>query len=164
MERNSDLIVMAAYAPLLVNVNPGGMQWETDLIGYDAMKSYGSPELLRAGMFAKYLGDQTLDRKSKERARSSSIQSRSDSKKKQIYLKLVNASSDPQPVDIKFEGAKVAATGKLVTLSAHNTQATNTLQQPTNIVPVESAMHNAGSEIHHTMPPYSIQVLVLDQH
>jgi len=23
---------MAAYAPLLVNVNPGGMQWETDLI------------------------------------------------------------------------------------------------------------------------------------
>src|SRR5262249_12703900 len=33
LERNSDLIVMASYAPLLVNVNPGGMQWETNLIG-----------------------------------------------------------------------------------------------------------------------------------
>ena len=47
MERNSDLIVMSAYAPLLVNVSPGGMQWSSDLIGYDALKSYGSPELLR---------------------------------------------------------------------------------------------------------------------
>jgi hypothetical protein len=43
MERNSDLIVMASYAPLFVNVNPGGMQWESDLIGYDTMSSYGSP-------------------------------------------------------------------------------------------------------------------------
>ena len=49
LERNSDLVVMSAYAPLLVNVNPGGMQWETDLIGYDAVKSYGSPSVLRAG-------------------------------------------------------------------------------------------------------------------
>ena len=43
LERNSDVVVMAAYAPLLVNVNPGGMQWSSDLIGYDALGSYGSP-------------------------------------------------------------------------------------------------------------------------
>src|SRR5689334_13141875 len=42
MERNSDIVVMAAYAPLFVNVNPGGMQWASDLIGYDALNSYGS--------------------------------------------------------------------------------------------------------------------------
>ena len=27
MERNADVVEMACYAPLLVNVNPGGMQW-----------------------------------------------------------------------------------------------------------------------------------------
>ena len=27
LERNSDLVIMACYAPLFVNVNPGGMQW-----------------------------------------------------------------------------------------------------------------------------------------
>jgi alpha-L-arabinofuranosidase len=43
MERNSDIVTMASYAPLFVNVNPGGMQWETDLIGYDTLNSYGSP-------------------------------------------------------------------------------------------------------------------------
>ena len=47
LERNSDVVVMAAYAPLFVNVNPGGMQWSSDLIGYDALNSYGSPATTR---------------------------------------------------------------------------------------------------------------------
>jgi alpha-N-arabinofuranosidase len=42
MERNSD-IIMSCYAPLFVNVNAGGMQWESDLIGYNTLTSYGSP-------------------------------------------------------------------------------------------------------------------------
>ena len=55
MERNSDLIVMASYAPLLVNVTPAppggpkpwpGMQWRVNLIGYDAMGGYGDTALL----------------------------------------------------------------------------------------------------------------------
>ena len=33
MERNSDLVTMQAYAPLLVNVNPGARQWRPNLIG-----------------------------------------------------------------------------------------------------------------------------------
>ena len=52
MERNSDIVIMAAYAPLLVRVDPGGMQWETDLIGYNAMKSYGSPAYYAQVLFA----------------------------------------------------------------------------------------------------------------
>ncbi len=48
MERNSDIVIMASYAPLLVNVNPGGCSG-IDLIGYDALSSYGSPELLCPG-------------------------------------------------------------------------------------------------------------------
>ncbi len=43
MERNSDIVVMQCYAPLFVNVNPGARQWRPNLIGYDALRSYGSP-------------------------------------------------------------------------------------------------------------------------
>ena len=50
MERNSGLVVMASYAPLFVNVNPGGMQWESDLIGYDALTRDGSPSFYAQGM------------------------------------------------------------------------------------------------------------------
>ncbi len=35
LERNSDIVIMASYAPLLVNVDPGAMQWATDLIGFN---------------------------------------------------------------------------------------------------------------------------------
>jgi alpha-L-arabinofuranosidase len=60
LERNSDLVVMEAYAPLLVNVNPGGSQWPTNLIGYDALKSFGSPSYYVQSIFAKYTGDTVL--------------------------------------------------------------------------------------------------------
>src|SRR5258708_36836829 len=60
MERNSDLIVMASYAPLFVNVNPGGMQWESDLIGYDALSSYGSPSYWAQAMFAGHVGTEIV--------------------------------------------------------------------------------------------------------
>ena len=54
------MVVMSAYAPLFVNVNPGGMQWSSDLIGYDALNSYGSPSYYAQVMFASCLGDHTL--------------------------------------------------------------------------------------------------------
>jgi alpha-L-arabinofuranosidase len=63
MERNSDIIVMSCHAPLFVNVNPGGMQWESDLIGYDAMSSYGSPSYYAQVMFSNHVGDQVINAK-----------------------------------------------------------------------------------------------------
>jgi alpha-N-arabinofuranosidase len=52
---------MHCYAPLFVNVNPGAMQWTTDLIGYDAMTSYGSPAYWAQQMFANHSGESVLN-------------------------------------------------------------------------------------------------------
>ncbi len=60
MERNSDLVIMSCYAPLLVNVNPGGKQWSTNLIGYDALHSFGSPAYYAQVMFSQNRGDNVL--------------------------------------------------------------------------------------------------------
>jgi len=60
LERNADVVIMNCYAPLFVNLNPGGMNWRTDLIGYDAVKSYGSPSYWAQWMFAKNKGDEVL--------------------------------------------------------------------------------------------------------
>ncbi len=60
LERNQDLVVMGAYAPLLVNVNRGARQWATDLIGYDALNSFGSPSYYAQCMFANNHGDVVL--------------------------------------------------------------------------------------------------------
>ena len=163
MERNSDIIVMASYAPLLVNVNPGGMQWETDLIGYDAMRSYGSPAYYAQVMFGSYVGDSTLASNLENGGEKLFYSVTKDSKRKRVYLKLVNAASVSQAVDLKFAGATLAKTGKLVMLKASNTEATNTLASPGNIVPVDSQLRNVGSQLHYTAPAYSIQVMQIDQ-
>ncbi|HZI33286.1 MAG TPA: alpha-L-arabinofuranosidase C-terminal domain-containing protein, partial [Candidatus Binatia bacterium] len=91
MERNSDLIKMQCYAPLLVNVNPGGRQWRPDLIGYDALSSYGSPSYYAFQMFSRNLGDEILPAETADS--STQVASTRDSNTGEIYLKLVNPQS-----------------------------------------------------------------------
>lgn len=160
MERNSDLIVMASYAPLFVNVNPGGMQWESDLIGYDALSSYGSPGYYAQTMFAKYLGTEVP---------ASSIHGASerffysvthDPAKGVMYLKLVNASSKAQSIEIELTGANsIANTGTLVTLTGASLAETNTIRTPKRIVPIQTSLTNIGQKFDHSVPAYSIQAL-----
>lgn len=164
LERNSDIVVMASYAPLLTNVNPGALQWDTDLIGYDTLHSYGSPSYYTQVMFGSYLGDETPASGIHGAGSRFFYSVTEDSAKKRLFLKLVNASSDAQPVDIQMDGATPAREGKIVMLSAHDTQATNTIDQPENVVPAESALRNIGRTLHYSAPPYSIQVLQIDVH
>jgi len=60
LERNSDHVIMQCYAPGLVNVNPGARQWGTNLMGYDALSSYGSPSYWVQAMFGQNTGDTVL--------------------------------------------------------------------------------------------------------
>jgi len=162
LERNSDIIVMASYAPLLVRVDPGGMQWETDLIGYNAMKSYGSPAYYAQALFASHLGDHTLGSSVTGAGEKFFYSITGNAAQRKIYLKLVNASSDAKPLEIDLTGAKVTATAKVLSLTAHSLQETNSIDDPTRIVPVESALGDVSSHFKHVVPAYSIQVITID--
>ncbi|HKT25862.1 MAG TPA: alpha-L-arabinofuranosidase C-terminal domain-containing protein, partial [Terriglobales bacterium] len=162
MERNSDIVIMASYAPLLVNVNPGGMQWETDLIGYDALRSYGSPSYYAQVMFGSYVGDAILGSELQGGGAKLFYSVTKDTANKRTYLKVVNAESVPHTVNIRFYGGTLAQNGKLIMLKALSTEATNTIDQPQNIVPVESNLR-VGSDLHYNAPAYSIQVIQVDE-
>jgi alpha-N-arabinofuranosidase len=164
LERNSDLVVMSSYAPLFVNVNPGGMQWETDLIGYNATSSYGSPAYFAQVMFASYIGDHTVASKFDTSNAKLFYSATINTAKRQLYLKLVNASSDAQALAIELPGAHPATTARLVRLSAPDTQTTNSIDHPDRLVSVDSAIHNVSSHFSMTLPAYSIQVLQIELH
>ena len=162
MERNSDLIVMASYAPMLVNVNPGGMQWESDLIGYDALKSYGSPGYYAQCMFAGSLGTEVPESTITGEGKRLFYSVTRTPESGKLYLKLVNANSTPQPVNIQLEGAaNVAGNASITTLRGNTLAATNTITDPTRIVPVTAPLKGAGKTFNHTIPPYAIQVIEL---
>jgi alpha-L-arabinofuranosidase len=164
LERNSDLIVMSCYAPLFVNVNPGGMQWDTDLIGYNTSSSYGSPAYYAQVLFSSYLGDHTIASDIQNAGEKLFYSATINSAKKQLYLKLVNASSDPKPLTLALPGSHPAPNAKLVRISAPDTQTTNSIDDPKRIIPVESSIHNASSKFSITLPPYSIQAIQFDLH
>lgn len=58
LERNSDVVVMASYAPLLVNLNHRA--WNPDLINFDSSKWYGLPSYYVQKLFAENRGDVSL--------------------------------------------------------------------------------------------------------
>ena len=162
MERNSDLILISSYAPLLVNVNPNGMQWQSDLIGYDANSSYGSPSYWAQVMFAGHVGTETVASDLEGAGDRLFYTVTRDAAKGIVYLKIVNASSKAQDLKISLDGAKdVKATGKLVRLSGGTTAATNSITDPKRVVPVESVVKGVSKEFTRTVPGYSIDVLEL---
>ncbi len=54
MERNSDVVVMASYAPLFVNANH--KRWNPDLINFDSSRAYGIPSYYVQKMFSENRG------------------------------------------------------------------------------------------------------------
>jgi alpha-L-arabinofuranosidase len=58
MERNSDVVVMASYAPLFANVNY--KKWNPDLINFDGTRVYGTPSYYVQKMFSQNRADVVL--------------------------------------------------------------------------------------------------------
>ena len=163
MEKNSDLIVMASYAPLLTNVNTRGMQWATDLIGYNALTSYGSPSYYAQAMFYSHVGAEVVPATLTGTPDRVFTVATRDEKARKLIIKLVNATGTAQPLAVSLEGvAKVGSEAHLITLSGKSPNATNTIDQPDAIVPVESTVPIAGPKFEQTLAPYSVSILELN--
>ena len=186
MERNSDLVVLSSYAPLFVNVNPGGMQWPTDLIGFNAMSSYGSPAYWAQQIFSTHHGDIILPATDEniptrdwqppsrrpgadgkqppppplQHVQTLFYSATRDSKTGTVYLKIVNRAAAPQPVRVELGGlASVDSTGRSIAIGAASPDDTNTAAEPGKIAPKTAVVDGLGKNFTKTFPPYSITVL-----
>ena len=166
LERNSDVVIMVAYAPILVNVNPGASQWPNNLIGYDALHSYGSPSYHMQAMFARHAGNVVLPATLTTTGGSRLFHSvTQDSLSGTIFLKLVNCAGSPQPVHITMTGPiKVASRAKAVVLTSGSPQDTNTLSDPDRVVPRRRTLTGIAPSFDLTLEPSSIQVLEIRTH
>jgi alpha-N-arabinofuranosidase len=159
MERNADLVIMHCYAPLLVNVNPGARQWRPNLIGYDALRVYGSPSYHAIKLFATHVGDEIL--KASTTGTDVLASATRDSRSRTIYLKLVNPGNAAAPVQLEITGATLRATATALTLAA-DAQATNAIDAPERVVPVTSQVSDVKRGMTYTVPANGIVVLALE--
>lgn len=188
MERNSDHVIMSCYAPLFVNVNtatttaPKAWQWDSDLIGYNALNSYGSPSYYVQKLFSQYLGDrivpvtaENIPLQERPMTRRDSAENRKpkpvptvfyaatrDEKTGSVYLKLVNTTGKKQPVEINLSGVgTVLPNAALVVIKGARPEDTNTISEPEKIVPVASKIKGVAKVFTRTLDPYSVSILQL---
>ena len=186
MERNSDIVIASCYAPLFVNVNPGGMQWTSDLIGYDALNSYGSPSYYAQVMFANHVGTKIVPIEATNVAQFSfeepvrrgrpqdgapaetrtvklnQVYYSATKDAKKVYLKLANVRDTEQQVDVNLgSSVKIAKSAKKIEMKGAGPEDTNSITDPRHIVPVESKA-KVGNQFSIKLAPYSIVVLVME--
>jgi alpha-N-arabinofuranosidase len=188
MERNSDLIIMSCYAPLFVNVNKDSAsgrkawQWDSDMIGYDALNSYGSPSYYVQKLFSQYLGNKivpatatnipTQNRPLTKKDSADGIRfktvpvifysaTRNDTTGT-IYLKIVHTAAKKETVKINLDGiGKVSPEATWVVIKGNKPDDTNTIIAPENIVPVTSIIKGITRSFSRTLDPYSVTIIQL---
>jgi len=186
MERNSDLIIMSCYAPLFVNVNtatataPKAWQWDSDLIGYNALSSYGSPAYYVQKLFGNNLGNEIVPMTAENIPSQPRPLTRRDStdgitiaplvptvfysatrntKTGVIYLKIVNTIGKQQPVQISLKGiGKVSADATLLVIKGDKPEDTNTITDPGKIIPLTSKINGVATMFTRILDPYSVSI------
>ena len=160
MEKNADIVVMNCYAPMFVNVNPGARQWRPNLIGYDALRVFGSPSYHAIKMFSTHLGDQILA--TTPEATDVLASATRDSRSGTIFAKLVNATDADAPVQLDIKGApSLRSIATAITLAA-DPKATNSIDAPQTVVPVTSKVADVKPGFTYKVPAHAIVVLILE--
>ncbi|KAL7416842.1 glycoside hydrolase superfamily [Mrakia frigida] len=121
LERNSDIVFAAAYAPMLENI--GRTQWTPNMILFDAGSVYPSPSYYTQKLFSTHRGDIILPVSSNDTAPQTFtyVASSTDS---QVFVKTANYSPSPISLSLSLDGFK-AKSATLEYLTGPHSQASN---------------------------------------
>jgi alpha-L-arabinofuranosidase len=154
---------MASYAPLMVNLN--APSWSTNLIGYDALNSYGSPSYYVQKLFSLYHGDVVLPTQLSGGDGKLYFVTSKMSSNGTIYLKVVNISSEAANVQIKINGVTtIDKQGTATVLTSGSANDMNSLTNPTKVIPVVDQLNSLSPSFFYSFAPNSVTVLQFIAH
>lgn len=161
LERNTDVVVMASYAPLLAHVD--GWQWTPDLIWFDNLRSYGTPNYYVQKLYANNKGSVVVPilKNNDVISGQDSVYASAvvDHVTGELVVKLVNTSANSIPAELIVQGRKLATSGSVTKLQSNSLQGLNSLDQPTNISPVVQSIDIKGKTIRTNIAPWSFYVI-----
>jgi alpha-L-arabinofuranosidase len=83
-----------------------------------------------------------------------------DERSGDVILKVVNAASDPQPMQLRFRGF-MPSPAATVTVLTGGPLDENTFDQPAKVVPITTSLAIAGPSVTYTFPAHSLTILRL---
>jgi alpha-N-arabinofuranosidase len=161
LERNADVVRMASYAPLFAHVD--AWQWTPDMIWFDNLRSYGTPNYYVQKLFSANKGTRILpvllDGSSKNGQQNLYASASLDKPASEIVLKVVNAANSPKEVRVNLTGAgTIKRIGKAYILTSADLKSENSFETPMKVSPMERQL-TAAREFAYTFAPNSLTVL-----
>ncbi|KAF2540613.1 hypothetical protein F2Q68_00032979 [Brassica cretica] len=159
LEKNSDIVEMASYAPLFVNTND--RRWNPDAIVFNSSHLYGTPSYWVQRFFAESSGSTLLT--STLKGNSSSLVASAitwkNNEQDYIRIKAVNFGATSVNMKVLVTGLdpnvmKVSGSMKTV-LTSTNVMDENSFTQPEKVAPHESLLEMAEEDLTVILPPHS---------
>lgn len=154
MERNADLVIMSAYAPLSAHVE--AWQWKPDLIWFDNLNVYATPNYYAQQLFSINKGDVLLPVKVQSPDDALHVSAVRDGK--DVVVKVVNPTGQAIETSVDLKGVSTVSGGK-VTVLAGSPDDENSIDEPNKISPVTASFKADGAQFGYTFKPYSLTVL-----
>lgn len=163
LERNADVVRMASYAPLLAHVE--AWQWTPNLIWFDNLRVYGTPNYYVQQLFSRHRGDRVLParlddpRPATQRLHASATLRENP---RQVIVKVVNPAESLVAAELELRGVERVASARAVVLTGANLQEQNSLDEPRRLAPVQTELAVDTPRFPHHFPPRSLTVLLVE--
>ncbi len=153
---------MSSYAPLFGHMD--AWQWTPNLIWFDNLRSYGTPNYYVQKSFSVNKGTSILpvliDGSPNNGQGDLFASAALDERAGEVVLKMVNITSAQRDVRINLAGAQhVKQAGKVFVLASSDLKAENSLDEPTKIAPVEHSLAVPSNEFTFKLAPQSLTIL-----
>lgn len=153
IERNSDLVEMCCYAPLLAR--DGMVDWTPNLIWFNEKDVLLTPSFHIQKMFSENAGDQVLNTGFDLENVYHVVTKTKDA----IQIKIVNVSEDEKSIDIEIMNGKTEK-AEVTELSGKRSD-TNSFVKPEKVVPVSFELEFENCESKITLKPMSCTIIVV---
>ncbi|WP_415327887.1 alpha-L-arabinofuranosidase C-terminal domain-containing protein [Chryseobacterium sp. MMS23-Vi53] len=160
LERNADVVTMTSYAPLFAHAD--GWQWTPDLIWFNNLKSYATPNYYVQKLFSNNKGTDLIKisengnpLKGENNLYASAVR---DLKKEETIIKIVNSSSQETSVEINPKNIKTDNRLTKIVLTSAGLSDENNFQSET-IIPKEEVQTIKKGKISVEIPANSLVVL-----
>lgn len=163
LERNAEVVTMTSYAPLFAHAD--GWQWTPDLIWFNNLESYGTPNYYVQKLYGNNAGTDLL--KITENAKPVSGQSDlfasavEDKKSKKIIIKIVNAAQENMQVKLKPKSIKLSDYAEQILLTSPDLKSENNFDKEI-IKPQSSVLKLKKGDISVDIPANSFVILKFD--
>ncbi|RLL83634.1 alpha-L-arabinofuranosidase C-terminal domain-containing protein [Mesotoga sp. BH458_6_3_2_1] len=168
IERNSDIVIMAAYAPLFNR--PGWSQWTPDLIWFDNTRVYGTPSYHVQKLFNENLGDVVIPSElTDENLEVIGYWFKSlyhvcvyDRETENLIIKIVNPWPEEKEVRVEIgEELKIKEQAEVILMTSDSVFDENTFQNPEKVLPKKYVLSGLSNEFTFTFAENSITILRL---